>query len=127
MYIDAEAFLQYRDGSTIASGWERLELVVKFKERGKLFRTKLVETLATTFGMHSSHYKGKRYDTYDEYYDDVESIINDTDLIKMRVEEVVKDYFVKKYEDEMKDNRLKNIQKRVNNLSTLKVRVKLDS
>lgn len=38
MYIDAEAHLVYYDGETISSGWERLSIVVKFKENGKFLR-----------------------------------------------------------------------------------------
>ena len=126
MYIDAEASLEYWDGESITSGWERLDLVVKFKEEGKLFRTKISDTLVSTFGIYNGHMASKSYDSYDLYYKEVETYLNDSYLIKIKVEQMVKEYFKQKNDDDTKNSKKKHIQKQVQNMESIKVRVNLD-
>lgn len=82
--------------------------------------------MATTFGVVNSHIATQPYNDYGEYYEKVESYINDPYLITKVVEQMVKEYFNRKSEKETKQNKSKDIQKRVDQLGDIKVRVKLD-
>ncbi|MFC8686076.1 hypothetical protein [Brevibacillus porteri] len=126
MFVDTEAYLHYYDGETISSGWERLELVVKFKEEGKFFRTKITETLVSTLNLQNANEMSILFKDYDHYCDEVEKYLNDSSLLERRVEQVIREYFKKKSKNELNDNRSKSIQKRVNDFKSIKVRVKLD-
>lgn len=55
MIVNAVSYLEYWSGESVSGGRERLDLIVKFKEEGKFFRTKLEESLATTYGVNNPH------------------------------------------------------------------------
>lgn len=120
MEILATAELQYLLGESISSGWERLEIVVKFKEEGKLFKRKLKSTLASTYHVFNASNSPM---TYDEYFGICEEYLNDTYLVKKVAENMIKDYFNKKNSNQLKNNRAKNIQSRASKLGKVEVKV----
>lgn len=128
MEILATAKLVYCDGEAISSGWEKLSLVVKFKEDGKFFNRKLTKTLASTYNFYNSHmcHEQNRYSSIDEYFKDVEFLISDIPTIKRAAEKMILNYFKKKNENDLLNNKTKNISKRVNKMPKIDVKVKVN-
>lgn len=129
MEILATAKLEYYDGESVIGGWERLVLVVKFKEGKKFFKTTLHKTLASTYNVVNSHLvpdEKDRYDSFDEYYEEVEYLIKDDYVLKREAEKMIKDYFLKMSETETKNNRTAKMAKLVNNSPKIEIKVKID-
>jgi hypothetical protein len=124
--IIATAKLVYWDGDSVTGGWERLELVVKFKENGKLFKRKLTKKLVSTFQVDNAHISWNPLNSYGEYFAECEKYLNDTYLIKKAAEKMIKDYFKGKTNKDLKDSRSKNISNRVSKLGEIEVKVKID-
>jgi hypothetical protein len=128
MEIIAHASLYYNEAKSMTSGWERLELNVSFKQPGKLLKTYLTETLASTFNYYNSHLvpdKDDRYETLDEYYEDVEWLISDLPAIEREAEKMIREYFDKKSKQFNEDNRKSNLVKKVNKMEKIEVRVSI--
>lgn len=125
MEVIAAIHLEYCNGKTITGGDERLDLIVKFKEEGEFLKTKLIDTLVTTSDLRNKLY-GIRYDTYEEYLDDVEKYLNDYYLIKKRAEEMVLKYFKNLNKERREGNRRKSILKRVNGFKQVEIKVKIN-
>lgn len=127
MEINAVAKLVYDEGEGILS-YENLSLNVKFKEKGKIFKTSLSETLFTTFYIHNSHLRmpdDQNCKTYEEYYELVNATLEDMDLVKEWAEAMVKDYFNDKSVDDKKESMKKDVTKKVAGLNKINIKVKL--
>ena len=126
--INAIAFLEYWEGKSITGGSERLKLVVKFKEKGKFFKTSLGMTLASEHQVFNSdsYMEEDRFETYDEYYECVEETISDEVLIKEVAEKMIRDYFEKERNENNKDERVKEILGKIGNSKPLNIKVKID-
>jgi hypothetical protein len=123
LIVDTIAYFEYWEGKSVSGGWERLELIVKFKESGKLFKTKLEETLATTFGVSNPHVSNRPYKSYDEYFKDVEFFLSDTYTIERVVERMVTNHFKHKDQNNYKEERSKNISDRVSKMNKMQIKV----
>lgn len=121
MEINAEAYLRYRHGESITTGWERLEIVVKFKSLKKsLLKKKIIKTLATTYHIDNGT---DPYGNYEEYYDVVKSIVTDKEYLNKVVEGIVKDY-VKEHENETFEKcKRKEIVDHIDNMKKFEVKV----
>lgn len=126
MEILATAQLIYHDGEAITAGWERLSLEVKFKEHKKLFKTKLNKTLVSTNQVLNHHLTMNPLNTFDDYFNECEKYINDNYLVKKAAENMIKDYFKDKSKEEKRDSRSKNIEKRVNKLGKIEIKVTVE-
>lgn len=127
MQVNANAKLKYKKGENIIEKWEELSITVKFKDENKPFKKRLTRTLATTsdIGGSSRSIYRKNYNSYDEYYDDIERIAHDKEFIESVVETMVKRYFRNKTNKYNKNYRSKNIEKMVKELSNIEVNVKI--
>jgi hypothetical protein len=121
MEIIATAKMYYWTGESIIGGSERLELVVKFREKG-LFKTKLKKTLVSTWQI-KQILALRELRSYDHYFDECEKYINDSYLVKMEAESMIKEYFQEKFKNNKQDARSTNLQSRVNKLDKIKVKV----
>ncbi|WP_080845659.1 hypothetical protein [Cytobacillus gottheilii] len=129
MEVLATARLEYNIGESIGSGWEGLYLNVKFKEKGKYFKTRLNECLASTFNVVNSHLvpsEEDRYASFDEYYEDVEYIISNEDLVKKVAEKMIKEYYSKLSERDIKNNQTAKMADLVNKSPKIEVKVTID-
>jgi hypothetical protein len=99
--IVASARLEYCEGLSVAE-WERLVLVVKFKQDGKLFKRKLTKTLVSTYQVENSHLSMRPLNSYDEYFAECEKYLNDQYLIKKAAENMIKKYFNEKSKNQLK-------------------------
>lgn len=118
MEVNAIARIKYNDDSL---GWERLELIVKFREKGKLFKTKLNEDLATTENV----YDLDNYE-YVDFLNDCEMYISELELIKRIAKNMIKKYFTDKYETNEEDKKLLEIKKKLKTLDSIEIKVKID-
>lgn len=126
MIINATAELYYNEGLSMVSGWERLQLIVKFKEQGKFFKTKLQENLANSFNYHRNHLVVDRtYSSMDEYYDHVEEIIADTEYVKECAISMIKEYFEAIDKEDSKNMRKSNTAKTVKDLPKIEIKVEI--
>lgn len=126
MKINAEAQLEYCLGKSIAR-WESLNLYVKFKEKGKLFKTKLHQQLTSTYFVVNAHLveEDDRYESYDEYYEHVEEIVNNKELLKELAEDMIKKYFEKNHKNLTKKNKKKEVMNKVNKTEKIEVIVEI--
>jgi len=122
MEINAEAYLRYRHGEAITTGWERLEIVVKFKEGKKLLKTKIIKTLATTYNIKHGN---DPYCSYGNYLEDVKRKITNKDYLHMAVETIVKEHIVNKENNTNEGKKKTDIINLVSNMEKIKVKVKL--
>jgi hypothetical protein len=123
--ILATARLEYNDGESIASGWEGLMLIVKFKERGKWFQTKLKDKLVSTYHVHNNPDPFKPY-TYDDYFEDCYKYIKDAYFVKREAERMVKEYFTENKHAATTVGKRKDIQNKLKQLDKIEVRVKIN-
>ena len=125
MEVNAIAYLDYRDGEEISSGWERLRLIIKFKERGKFFKVKLVKTLANTYFVENpSQDVWDRYGgSYDKYYKIVESYIGNDEKLKEVVTEMIIDYFKNNKKNNLIKSKSKEVADKVANSSKIEIKV----
>jgi hypothetical protein len=129
--VNAVAYLYYNEGESISSGWEGLELIVKFKEDKKLFKTRIKRKVASTYFIHNPQesilYKGNHsYSTYSEYYEVVEAWINDIEKVKKEAEDMIISHFSQKNKDQSKSDRKKSVQKMVKNAPQIEIKVKIN-
>lgn len=129
MELLATVNLRYWNGESMYDGYERLEMVIKFKENRKIFKTKLVETLTSVFYLHSPQLAldvREKYDSYEDYYDDVESIINNKEYLEEMAVKKIKSYFSNKDDKEWKSNRKNEISNKANSLPSFEIKVKIN-
>jgi hypothetical protein len=125
MDIIATAQLAYRDGKSISSGYERLELYVKFREKRKIFKTKLHRNLVSTYQVLNAHLSLNPLHSYADYYNECEKYLNDINLVKDVAEFMIRDHFNKKDNNTYKENKSKELQNKVSKLGKIEVKVKL--
>ncbi|MEI5908867.1 hypothetical protein WAK64_17600 [Bacillus spongiae] len=128
MEIPVSVRLDYWNGKAVTSGWERLDVVVKFKEKGNLFRTKLCKTIATKFNyVHAGllQNENNRYETEDEYYEEVEYYLNSQESVIKVAEEMINKYFEDHQEKDGHGYEIKEITRKINKFPKLKVNVKV--
>ncbi|PAV30307.1 hypothetical protein CIL05_07505 [Virgibacillus profundi] len=122
MKVLATASLRYWDGEAISTAPERLEIIVKFKEKGKLFKTKLGETLVTTRDSIFSDISM----TYDEFLDEMNHVVSDKEIIEERAETMIKEYFKYEARHVAANVKKQGILDKVDKLNDIKVKVKID-
>lgn len=126
MKINATAYLYYNKGESVTSGWEKLSLYVKFKEDGKLFRTKLEKTLVSTFNVANGLYSYKdRIDSFDEYYKLVNEAIEDKEHLMEVAKEMIREYFKEKKEENNKNINKKDLARKINNMPKFDITVEI--
>lgn len=125
MEVNAIAYLDYVNGEEISVGWERLQLKVKFKEKGKFFKVRLVKTLANTYFVENptldmwDRYGG----SYDKYYEVVEDYIENEEKLRGVAEDMVIDYFKNNKKNNLIKNKSKEVADRVSNSNKIEVKV----
>jgi hypothetical protein len=127
MEVNAIAYLDYRDGEEISSGWERLRLIVKFKEKGKFFKVRLVKNLASTYFVENPHQDiWNRYGgSYDKYYEIVENYIGNEKKLKGVAENLILDYFKNNKKNNLIKSKSKEVADKVANSNKIEVKVKI--
>lgn len=127
MIINATAKLHYNDGIHAISSDESLDLYVEFKVKGRLRKVKLHRTLVTAFYYHNWHLvpKDEQYKSMDEYYDDVERVMNDTEYIERCAIEMIQKYFDKMKKDSNEYDRKSNIVKKTKELPKIEIKVEI--
>ncbi|MED1863404.1 hypothetical protein P4V41_08040 [Fictibacillus nanhaiensis] len=123
MEVLATAKLGYWTGESIIAGRERLELIVKFKEKG-LFKTKLKKTLVSTWQINQP-LAIKELKSIDDYFDECEKYLRDEHLVRKEAEKMVIKYFKEKFADNKRDIRSGNIQDRVHKRDKIEVKVSI--
>jgi hypothetical protein len=123
--INATAQLSYNDGQSIATGWEGLLLIVKFKEKGKLLRTKLTNKIVTTYYVHNNPDPFKPY-TYDDYFEECHRYIKDEYLVKREAERMIKNYFKENKNASTTEDKRKDIHKLMKQLEKIEVKIKIN-
>lgn len=125
MEVNAIAYLNYVNGEEISAGWERLQLKVKFKEKGKIFRVRLVKTLANTYFVENptldmwDRYGG----SYDKYYEVVEDYIENEEKLRGVAEDMIIDYFKNNKKNNLIKSKSKEVADRVSNSKKIEVKV----
>lgn len=122
MNIDVTVKMSYWLGKSIATFPERLSITAKFKDPNKfnrLFYTKIKKDI---------EYSTKKYDSYDEYLDYIEKIVNDQEEIRKVIEDIVKKYFYDEYKNKTQNAKLDRIWGKINkiNKEKIKITVKID-
>ncbi len=90
MEVNAIAYFDYDDGDL---GWEKLKLIIKFRYGKRLFRERITLTVASKEYVHYPEYHPdpEGYKTMNEYYDYVDSVLDDRDWLRDEVELQVKE------------------------------------
>lgn len=118
MIINAIAKLNYEVGYG-----ERLKLIVKFHYKGRLFKKKLEQTLCSTYLMST---RLTRYTNKNEYYQEVHKYLDDVDLVKGEVEDMIRNHF-KTIKGKLNTDKLKNgIESKIKDFGKIEVKVKID-
>jgi hypothetical protein len=123
--ILATAQLVYNDGESFAAGWEGLMVIVKFKENGKLFKTKLSNKIVSTYWIHNNDDSLKPY-TYDDYFEDCYKYIKDEYFVKREAERMIKQYFKQNKNATTTESKRKDIQNKLRQLDKIEVKVKIN-
>jgi hypothetical protein len=118
--IDVEAYLEYCNGDSISGGPEALRLIVKFKERHKFFRTKLEKRLVSTPWLCDL-----KFESYEDYLSEVELYMNDTYLVMMEAEKMVKQHFASIKKENINFLRVDLIKSKVKTLGKIKINVNI--
>jgi hypothetical protein len=124
MEIQAIAYLKYHSGEGMPY-WEGLDIVVNFKDKGKLFKRKVTAALASERDI-----EGRipdrvdcRFRDYDEYYNYVEDIIKDKEFLEEVAIDLVKRYFKDKSKNQNISDRKNAVSKLVEQTPVIKVNV----
>jgi len=128
--IIASAYLTYWEGKSVSGGTERLSLHVKFKDKGKFFKTRLEKRLIDIDSVVNQHLLPDnflKFSNWEDYYDYVDSIVNDDEFIKGKVEEMVLDYFSRKQKKTYKEVRSAEMARKANHKGDIKVEINIKS
>lgn len=126
MVIYATAELYYNEALSVTSGYESLQLIVKFKQQGKFFKVKLDRSLASAYNYHQPHRTSVRtYISIDEYYDHVEEILNDKEYVESCVIKMIKERFENENNKEKKNMRKFNIVQMTKDKPKLEIKVEI--
>lgn len=122
MHIVAKAHLEYWDNKSEIGRSEYLELIVRFREKHKLHKTKLNKELVSTLKM---YYGKSEYKTYDEYIGKVYSYLDDIDLIKKEAEMAIREYMINKVKNKNQDHTVDDIYERIEDIGKIKIEVEI--
>ncbi|MEW5569705.1 hypothetical protein [Rossellomorea marisflavi] len=125
MEVNAIAYLNYVNGEDISAGWERLQLKVKFKEKGKLFRVRLVKTLANTYFVENPtlDIQDEFGGSYDKYYEVVDDYIENEEKLRGVAMDMIVDYFKNNKKNNLIKSKSKEIADRVSCSKKIEVQV----
>lgn len=122
--VSAELYYNHHDSYRLAVVYkEGLYASVKFRERGKLFRTeKRVPIVVYSLEFSSDD---TYYSDYYEYLDRLNYISENKSIIYNKVEDIVIEHFKDKQKDENKDNKLEETLSKFNDISKFELKVKI--
>lgn len=120
MEVLAVAKLKYKEPEY---GSDKLILEIKFKEAGKLFRTKIERVLVASY-----YWDRETGDcVYEENFNDLLLYyVNDKILLKTKVEEEVKEYFEKKKMSMSEKDKLRQFKKQLKEFGQIHVKVDIE-
>ncbi|GAA0347776.1 hypothetical protein GCM10008931_43830 [Oceanobacillus oncorhynchi subsp. oncorhynchi] len=123
MEINAVAYYKYDTGYI---GWECLQLVVKFRYGKRFFRRKWIRTVASMKYVENldwRKFKEPPYETKDEYYEYINSVLDNPEFKREMAEEMINDWIKEQMEESNQNSEIANILKKVKSDGKMKIKL----